>query len=85
MARKVEFETAQGSVPTISVRYYLDKRGRMDLLRFFEDHRNMFPTLWIISQCKISNQVVEVECERFFDISGYVSSKTANKIESKNI
>ena len=24
---------------------YVDKRGRMDLLRFFEDHRNMFPTL----------------------------------------
>ena len=55
---------------------YVDKRGRMDLLRFFEDHRNMFPTLWIISQCEMPNQVGEVGREGFFTISVYVSSKS---------
>ena len=60
---------------------YVDKRGRMDLLRFFEDHRNMFPTLWIISQCEMSNQVVEVGCERFFNISGYVSSEKRTRLK----
>ena len=44
---------------------YVDECGRIDLLRFFEDHSNMFPIIWIISQCEMSNQVVEVGCERF--------------------
>ena len=53
---------------------YVDERGRMNLLLFFEDHSSMFPTLWLISQCEMSNQVVEVGCERFFNLSGCVSA-----------
>ena len=41
----------------------------------------MFPTLWIISQGEISNQVVEVGCERFFNISGYVSSEKRTNLK----
>ena len=55
---------------------YLDKCGRMSLLRFYQDHRERyFPTLWIVEQCEEPTKVVEVGCERFFNISGCVSSE----------
>ena len=53
---------------------YVDKNGRFDELAFFIDHQNDFPTLYVLAQKKASVQVVEVGCERFFNLSGYVSS-----------
>ena len=53
---------------------YLDERGRMDLVKFFSDFSHIFPTLWILIQCLASIRVVEVGCERFFSLSGYISS-----------
>ena len=44
---------------------YVDKLGRMNLLRFYRDHREHFPTLWIAAQCEEPTKVVEVGCERF--------------------
>ena len=48
---------------------------------FFEDNSNVFPIMWIISQCEMSNQVVEVDCEHFFKISGYVSSENRTRLK----
>jgi len=53
---------------------YIDKQGRMCLLCFFGDHKDRFPTMWILTQREASRRVVEVGCERFFGLSGYVSS-----------
>ena len=39
---------------------YIDKQGRMCLVRFFGDHKDRFPTLWILVQREASRQVVEV-------------------------
>ena len=53
---------------------YVDKNGRFDELAFFADHQKDLPTLYMIAQKKASVQVVEVGCERFFNLSGYISS-----------
>lgn len=54
---------------------YVDNLDRMNLLRFCGDHIKHFSTLWIAAQCEESTKVVEVGCERFFNISGCVSSE----------
>jgi hypothetical protein len=33
---------------------YIDKQGRMCLLRFFGDHKERFQTMWILVQCEAS-------------------------------
>ncbi len=50
---------------------YVNEKGRMDVLKFFEDHKKFFPTLWIVVQREAARQVVEVSCEQFFELSGY--------------
>jgi hypothetical protein len=52
---------------------YINEKGQMQLLKFFADHQKSFPTLWILVQKEASRRVVEVGCERFFELSGYVS------------
>jgi hypothetical protein len=52
---------------------YVDSKGRMDVLKFFQDHTKRFPNLWIIVQREAARRTVEVGCERFFGLSGYVS------------
>jgi hypothetical protein len=52
---------------------YVDSKGRMDVLQFFQDHKKYFPNLWIIVQREAARRTVEVGCERFFGLSGYVS------------
>jgi hypothetical protein len=52
----------------------VNEKGKMDVLKFFEDHKKFFPTLWIIVQHEADRQVVEVGCEQFFELSGYISS-----------
>jgi hypothetical protein len=37
---------------------YIDKQRRMCLLRFFGDHKDSFPTLWILMQREASRRVV---------------------------
>ena len=41
---------------------YVNEKGRMDVLKFFEEHKKHFPTLWIIAQREVARQVVEVGC-----------------------
>ena len=63
---------------------YIDKQGRMCLLRFFGDHKDRFPTMWILTQREASRRVVEVGCERFFGLSGYVSSPRRTRLGVRN-
>ena len=42
---------------------YIKEKGRMDVLKFFEDHKKCFPTLWVIAQREAARRVVEVGCE----------------------
>jgi hypothetical protein len=63
---------------------YLDSKGRMDLLSFFEDHKQQFPELFTIVQREMSRQVVEVPCERFFGMAGYVSLPRRSRIGVRN-
>ena len=53
---------------------YIDCRGRIDLVHFFGDHIRYVPTMWMVVQCEAARRVVEVGCERFFSLSGYVSA-----------
>ncbi len=59
---------------------YVNEKGRMDVLKFFEEHKKYFPTLWIIVQHQAARQVVEVGCERFFGLSGYISSPRRSRL-----
>ena len=52
----------------------------MDVLKFFEEHKKYFPTLWIIVQREAARQVVEVGCEQFFGLSGYISSPRRSRL-----
>jgi hypothetical protein len=45
---------------------YVNEKGRMEVIKFFEDHKKFFPTLWIIVQREAARRVVEVGCEHFF-------------------
>ena len=53
----------------ISMYHYIDKLGRFEMLKFYSDHKAVFPVLWIQSQCEESRRVVEVGCERFFNLA----------------
>ncbi len=46
----------------------------------FEEHKKYFPTLWIIVQRQAARGVVEVECEQFFGLSGYISSPRRSRL-----
>ena len=59
---------------------YVDKKGRFDTLAFFSDHKKTFPTLWIFAQKNASRRVVEVGCERFFGLAGYISSPRRTRL-----
>ncbi len=59
---------------------YVNEKSRMDELKFFEEHKKYFPTLWIIAQCEAALRVVEVGCEQFFDLSGYISSPRRSRL-----
>jgi hypothetical protein len=53
---------------------YNDFQGRIDVFRFFSDHSKVFQTLLIIAQQESSRRVVEVGCEHFFGLCGYILS-----------
>ena len=50
------------------------QEGRMDLLRFYIDHKKLFPTLLVKCWKEATRNVVEVGCEYFFSLSGHVSA-----------
>lgn len=60
---------------------YVDQRGRFDVLKFFSEHLKRFPTLWVIAQRDAAIRVVEVGCERFFGLSGYISSPRRTRLK----
>ncbi len=62
----------------------INVRGQMQLLKFFADNQKSFPTLWILVQNEASCRVVEVGCERFFGLSGYVSSPRRTRLGVRN-
>ncbi len=49
---------------------YVNSKGRMDMLQFFQDHKTYFPNLWTIVQREAARRTVEVGCEWFFGLSG---------------
>jgi hypothetical protein len=59
---------------------YVDTKGRMDVLQFYKDHKKDLPNLWIIVQREAAQCVVEVGCEWFFGLSGYVSGLRRTKL-----
>ena len=59
---------------------YIDSKGRIDLLRFFIDHQFIFPTLFVKCQSEAAQKIVEVGCERFFAVSGYVSAPRRTRL-----
>ena len=63
---------------------YFDHWHRMNLLKLFSDHTKLFPTLWIIVQREASRRIYEVSCERFFSLSGYVSSPRRTRLGVRN-
>ena len=52
---------------------YVNELGRFRLLPFFLAHKQIFPTLWVVAQRCDAYRVVEVGCEQFFNLSGYIS------------
>ncbi len=58
----------------------MNEKGRMDMLKFFEEHKKYFPTLWILAQHEVAWRVVEVGCEQFFGLSGYNSSTRCSRL-----
>ena len=66
------------------INYLCKDTGRMDLLKFFGDHKHLFPTLWIVVQRNTSWRVVDVGCERFFGLSGYISSPRQTRLGVRN-
>ena len=63
---------------------YIDGLGRFSMLNFMYDHSKFIPTLFIQGQCEESRRIVEVGCERFFNLSGYVSSPKRTSLGVRN-
>lgn len=63
---------------------YLDAKGRINLLAFFQDHQSFFPNLYTIHRREASRRVTEVGCERFFSSSGYVSQLRRSRLGVRN-
>jgi hypothetical protein len=59
---------------------YIDSNGRFNCLKFILDHAKEFPTISIRIQCEESRKTAEVGCERFFNLSGYVSAEKRTKL-----
>ncbi len=58
----------------------MNEKGRIDVLKFFEEHKKYFLTLWIIAQQEVARRVVEIGCEQFFGLSGYISSPRHSRL-----
>ena len=56
----------------------------MDVVSYASDHKAEFDIIWIVIQSEASRRVVEVGCERFFNLSGYVSSPKRTQLRVRN-
>jgi hypothetical protein len=56
----------------------------MCLISFFEDNKDRFPNMWLLVQWEASRQVVEVGCEHYFGLSGYISSPWRTRLGIRN-
>ena len=63
---------------------YIDNLGGMDVAKYTGEHRKEFDIVWLVVQCESSRRVVEVGCERFFNLSGYVSSAKRTTLVVRN-
>ena len=63
---------------------YVDTKGRFDFVTFFLHHKAQFPTIWLFAQKEAARRVVEVGCERFFSLSGYVSAPRRTRLGVRN-
>ncbi len=63
---------------------YIDVQGRMWLIQFYRDHKKEFLTLWKVVQFEASRCVVEVGCEHFFALSGYISLPKRTRLGVRN-
>jgi len=59
---------------------YTDVCGRFKMLEFYSAHQKLFPTLWIVAQAEAPCRVVKAGCERFFRLSGYISSPRRTRL-----
>ena len=59
---------------------YIDSSGMLDPLQLLLDHEKRFPTLSIKAQAEAALGNVEVGSERFFNISGYISSPKRTRL-----
>ena len=53
---------------------YVSDIGRFQLREFYCDHKEYFPALHVIARRECMPRDCEVGCERFFNLSGYISS-----------
>ena len=60
---------------------YINKKGRMDMLRFYVHHKKFFPSAFLQCKKEAARKVVEVGCERFFALSGYVSAPRRTRLD----
>ena len=51
---------------------YIDCRGRFEGVRFYTDHCNISPTIFILVVTEAALKNIEVGCEQFFSLSGYI-------------
>ena len=78
-------ETRGADLPSkLNLADYINELGRFRLLPFFLAHKHIFPTLWVVAQRADSYRVVEVGCERFFNLSGYISSPQRTRLGVRN-
>ena len=61
---------------------YVDKKGRFKMVDFFEDHKEAFPKLRLLALKRAAGDNVEVNCERFFSLAGYVSHPARSRMKS---
>ena len=54
--------------------YINGKNYMFDKTQFFQDRKGHFPDLLTLMQCEAALRNVEVGCERFFSLSGYISA-----------
>ena len=50
------------------------------MTKIFEDHCNYFPTIWQVVQYEAAMRNVEVGCERFFSLMGYISAPRLTRL-----
>ena len=60
---------------------YIDhKSSRFDATNLFKEHCNTFPILWILVQSETAMQHVEVGCEYFSSLTGYISAPCRTRL-----